>query len=1377
MPAGGDPSGSDSRVQRLATRLLRAVVLSLGVLAIAVALFTLAARAGLPFVAGYKSDIEIALGDTLGRPVSIEALSLAWRGSGPVLDATGLGVGDADGRRITLDAALIDLHAFASLWRRKPVLNEITLVGADLQLVRERDGRYTLQGLGESVPSATPPLPRAGRDPLQAFGWLFDAARVELVDSRLTLVERGGDRHLSFDALSIRAHNDARLHRLRIGVDLPGTLGERVELDVDLQPLAGSATLGTLAGDWNLRVDRLALAPVLELLVGLDLVPAAVGSFGADADLSTELWGRLEGGLPSSGHGQLVFDTFRVGAGRRSDTLPDALRVPFTARRDAAGDWRVAADGAEIVRGEQRLRVERLRVHGRAGSDPGATASPGSWRLEAGGPPAGAGRPGAPLELITGLGASLPASLAPAALDWLDTAAPRGELEGWRVVLDTAGSSAAAWPALTLDADIVRLSLLSAGGVPGVDALDIALQVADGVGQVGVRPAAIGSGQARQTSITAPASRSDPLVLSALDVDLTVERIATAGWRASGPVALASGTFEADARVSVTVDDRSSPLLDVQGRFALGDAGQMASLLPDRLLGAAATDWFRDAFRAGAASEGQVLLFGRLADFPFERGDGVFRADARIDGLDLAWLDDWPAARQLEGRVSVSGAAISARAVGGRIGDMAIDAATLSIDDLRAPWLVLDATGVAETGPMLAFATGGPLSSLLEPALGDASGEGPVTMDLRVEAPLSGAAFERRGPLQVDGTLFFSGNRLRFARADIELAALTGGVSFDQDGARMHRVRADWLGRPVRLDAVTDGRGEQRAMTLVMDGVLAADEVVAHFGLPLERWLTGASRWSTTLTVPFDAARMTREGATLVATSDLVGTALSLPAPLGKGAAEPIEFEVATAFLPDEPVVRWRVSQRGGRLPDVEALADVAGEELLSLAIGLGARAADATGRPGVRLDGAIETMDADGWIEALATLIEDIGSSGAAGASQASGSPGSSGPETAILPVSGELQVDQLSLRSAPLGMARLRLDSDPRYLNAALDNRWLNGTVRYPRRRVGPDGQLMALKARLERVDGRVVDALLGASEELAEPAADEPVGGPDPRALPPIEARIGSLGWDRLVLDGITLRTEPTPTGLDVSAIGFTHRNLQVFGEGRWELLDPQRYDAEGDGAHRTELALTVQSSDFEAGLAGIGLTGLLGGTAGRATATLGWPGPLWSPDVSRLHGDLEMALERGRVVPLEPGAGRLIGLFALQTLPRRLSLDFSDLVDDGLAFTTLDGRATLERGVLDTSLLQLTGPVGVIDVSGTTDLVTQTLDQRITVLPRVSAALPIIGAISGGATAGIGVLVAGGLLKALGVDFDRIGLREYTLDGPWSEPRLTPVPTAR
>jgi len=64
-----------------------------------------------------------------------------------------------------------------------------------------------------------------------------------------------------------------------------------------------------------------------------------------------------------------------------------------------------------------------------------------------------------------------------------------------------------------------------------------------------------------------------------------------------------------------------------------------------------------------------------------------------------------------------------------------------------------------------------------------------------------------------------------------------------------------------------------------------------------------------------------------------------------------------------------------------------------------------------------------------------------------------------------------------------------------------------------------------------------------------------------------------------------------------------------------------------------------------------------------------------------------LKRGRLLQVEPGAARLVGLFALQALPRRLTLDFTDIVQDGLDFETVKGNLAVENGVANTKLVSV------------------------------------------------------------------------------------------
>ena len=1342
---------------------LRGALLGVGVLVIALAVLTLGARLALPFAERWKNEIATGLGDYLGRPVSIDSLSLRWRGTGPELRAQGVSVAEGELRRVSVDEALIDLDVASSVLRRSPVFDELTLVGADLVLERDASHRWSVQAVGvgrsaaardaDGAPDAAPA--RSGADGLR---WLFDARRVGLLDTRLTLVDAvSGTPIVALDALDLRVENDGGAHRMRLEARLPSALGGDVELGIDFASGMRDAVDRRATGRFHARADALAAAALGDVVAGIVGADPAIGSgapFAAplDADVSVELWGRLDAGRVASMRGRVEARDVRLRSrpdapagppsrgGARAPTLLDAVDAELRFVRpsadgpspDEVADWALVADGAELARGDERATLDALRLE----------RSPTGLGLEAGG-----------VDLPVALAAAVPLALidaraadgatADGSLAGLD---PRGALERWAVTWRP-GEGARG---LDVDALGTGLATSAVGALPGVDALDARVRLERGRG-----PVTLTASGADGATVDAPRIDADPFALDALEATLDVD-LAPAGGDAlslRGPIALETGALELAARAALALEPGRSPRLGLTGRFELTDAAAVAGLLPDRLLPASTVAWFATALRAGRATNGELLVSGRLADFPYEDGSGVFRVDADVAGVELDWLPGWPVARGVRGSVSVDGASVSGGVAAGRAAGFELATASWSIADLVRPGFAIELSGAAPLPAMLDFATTGPLGSLLEPALGDVDGAGDAELDLAVRVPLSRAAARRDGPLAVDGTVFLDGNDVRFGRARVDLEGVVGAVSFDEAGFRAHRLKGRWLGRPLVVDAVTDGAGAARAARVTARGTLEAKDVLAHYELPLDGFVAGASAWRAELVAPFDAGALARTGVTLEATSELAGTALVLPAPLGKPAAAARPFALRTAFFPDVQNVRWSV--RAGS--DLVAHADVDDEGLAALALGLGGVEASLAGAPGVRLDGVADTLPLDGWAEALGELIDAL--------------PAGGEPEP-TLPVSGDLRVAELTLFDAPLGPARLRLNTDRTYLNVALDNELLRGNARWPRL----IGDEVPARVRLARVDGAVVDALLGPDEPVgAERSAAlvaEAPGGPDPRELPPIRARVGSLGWRGATLGEVVLRTEPDVAGLRIDALGFTHANLQLIGEGYWRVADPQGTGGGPPGLQRTALSLVLQSGDFGAGLADVGLPDLLAGGAGRMTARVGWPGPAWGPALETLGGALEFELDDGLVVPLDPGAGKLIGLLAFQALPRRLDLDFSDVTDDGLAFSRLTGRAGIEDGVVDASLVRLRGPVGVIDVTGTTDLVTRTLDQRVTVLPRVSAALPIIGVIAGGASAGIGALLAGGVLKAMGVDFDRIGLREYALGGTWDAPSFEP-----
>ena len=136
-------------------------------------------------------------------------------------------------------------------------------------------------------------------------------------------------------------------------------------------------------------------------------------------------------------------------------------------------------------------------------------------------------------------------------------------------------------------------------------------------------------------------------------------------------------------------------------------------------------------------------------------------------------------------------------------------------------------------------------------------------------------------------------------------------------------------------------------------------------------------------------------------------------------------------------------------------------------------------------------------------------------------------------------------------------------------------------------------------------------------------------------------------------------------------------------------------------------------------------------------------------------------------IEPGAGRVLGLLGIAQLPRRLTLDFSDLFDKGFAFDKMAGQVRINAAKATTDNLVIAGPAAEIAIQGTADLRAQSFDQTIEVVPRTGNLLAVAGAIAGGPVgAAIGAAANVVLRKPLG----EMAARTYKVTGPWKEPKV-------
>jgi uncharacterized protein YhdP len=150
---------------------------------------------------------------------------------------------------------------------------------------------------------------------------------------------------------------------------------------------------------------------------------------------------------------------------------------------------------------------------------------------------------------------------------------------------------------------------------------------------------------------------------------------------------------------------------------------------------------------------------------------------------------------------------------------------------------------------------------------------------------------------------------------------------------------------------------------------------------------------------------------------------------------------------------------------------------------------------------------------------------------------------------------------------------------------------------------------------------------------------------------------------------------------------------------------------------------------------------------------------------MDGTLRLELGDGQLRNVKPGAGRMLGLMSVIELPRRLTLDFRDVTDKGLAFDKVHGDFTVRKGNAFTENLLLKGAAVDIGVVGRTGLATEDYDQTIVVSGNPSGPLTVAGALAAGPVVGAGVLVLSQLFKG---QLQGLTRAYYHVAGPWANP---------
>ena len=338
--------------------------------------------------------------------------------------------------------------------------------------------------------------------------------------------------------------------------------------------------------------------------------------------------------------------------------------------------------------------------------------------------------------------------------------------------------------------------------------------------------------------------------------------------------------------------------------------------------------------------------------------------------------------------------------------------------------------------------------------------------------------------------------------------------------------------------------------------------------------------------------------------------------------------------------------------------------------------------------------------------------------------------------------------------GMAidSLRIDAARRGegLAAQLSSGMLNGELLWQPHGYENGGKLSARLRNLQWVDEEQAGQPSPATEPV-EPLPQQKSGQLHPDKLPALEFAIENLQVNGKHIGRLELVGHPDGKDWRMRRLRITNPDGSLMGDGIWH------------GSAQSEVNLMLEISDAGKILARSGYPNTVKGGSGKLAANLSWSGAPDEFNYASLNGTLKLDTGKGRFVKMEPGVGKLLSILSLQSLPKHITLDFTDVFSEGFQFDNINGNASIKNGVLDSQDFHIDGSSAKVTMKGSVDLNHETQDLRVRILPTLGDSVSLIGAFAAGPAVGIGALI---LNKVLGDPLDKLVSFEYNVSGTWS-----------
>ena len=778
------------------------------------------------------------------------------------------------------------------------------------------------------------------------------------------------------------------------------------------------------------------------------------------------------------------------------------------------------------------------------------------------------------------------------------------------------------------------------------------------------------------------------------------------------------GEIGGDFLIRLLADPAAEDYMDLRVGLRDGDARFAAKYLPSLVpsFSDSLEHWLKTAIRAGHVNQGFFQYQGSL-----NKGAA---AEARsislyfdVQAAELEYQPGWPALTDAVGEVLIEDSGVRISIEKGHILNSPITSAYAEIEHKAGQLPVLEVQAELQSSVVdgLYILQKTPLAKATN-NFSSWSGKGVLPITLSLAVPLqAGRTPDINLELQADNV------ELNMPEMNVELRQLSGDFVFSSEqGLSAKTVSGRFLDQPYRGKIEAQGRSGQLRTHIDVQGLMPIERLQKWSGIEQDLPVSGTLPYRLRLLLEGDDSQLRID-------SSLLGVDIDLPAPFGKTAQQ-------------QSYADWRMTLAGSERRYWLDYADqlslnlaAAPENLLAgrAELRVGGGLARLPTQAGLQVHGRLDELDIEQWQAILQRYA---------------------GPAADHQTVLKKAQLQVRRLHGLGMSADDVKLLWQAEAASAwrlSVESKQVQGSILMR----GAEQPLVVHLAHLSLP-----------KERAAEPAEKktDPLLNVDMRRIPAMNLQIDALYQGDAHLGGWSFNTRPHKQGVLFEQLNLSLKGLHVAGDAGWETVN---------GQVRSWYKGRLSGDDSSEVLLAWGFAPTITSTEFRADTSVRWPGSPTGLALAKLSGSMDVSFRKGQLVTVDGSAQalRVFGLLNFDSIGRRLRLDFSDLINKGLAYDRIKGELQVEHGVYRThKTINLEGPSSDIQLQGQLDLAKEQINATLQVALPLTNNLPL-------AAIAVGAPAIGGALfivdRLIGDRVARFASVKYYISGSWLNPNIS------